>query len=290
MELALIGLFFLVRDTDGNASCKGQAIVMIVVLILTAGYQYFVDEAFSPLYRYLPITLEDDAVLRDQEFERMEQQRRKDFQAEAETNDQNIEARLKDQERRDVETVKSIELSRLESSIDISHQTDLLSKSDNTAGRVGMKIVGGRHSWANRSENRHSKSFGGSNSTGATATSIQLTRTKFGLDPERQGNVHSDKIGDALFSGISDELEYLTPDERDQLVQRAFTHEALRAKRPVIWIPRDDIGVSDDEIYRTHKYSKHIWISNEYVALDAKRRCIFGRSPPDFSEIDVIQL
>ena len=94
----------------------------------------------------------------------------------------------------------------------------------------------------------------------------------------------------ALFAGIHDELEDLTPDERDQLVQRAFQHEALRAKRPVIWIPRDDLGVSDDEVYRTQRFSKHVWISNEYQALDGKCRTIFSRSPPDFSEVDLIQL
>jgi hypothetical protein len=58
MEVCLIGLFFLVRNTDDEVACKGQAICMIVVLILTAGYQILLNEAFSPLIRYLPITLE----------------------------------------------------------------------------------------------------------------------------------------------------------------------------------------------------------------------------------------
>ena len=108
-------------------------------------------------------------------------------------------------------------------------------------------------------------------------------------DAESQAS-QTKAIGHALFSGIHDELEDLTPDERDRLVQRAFQHEALRARRPVIWIPRDDLGVSDDEIFRTQRYSKHIWVSNEYQALDGKCRAIFSRSPPDFSEVDLIQL
>jgi hypothetical protein len=295
MELALIGLFFLVRDANGNASCKGQAIVMIVVLVLTVGYQYFLNEAFSPLIRYLPITLEDDAVLRDDEFARMEQERRKGLQAEYEEDDErSIEGRLKEQEHRDMEASPedSVELDTLETSLHKYHKSrhaDILSKNINAVGSAGKKIIGG-HSWADRSENRRSKFLGDTNSAGGAATAIHRTRVKLGLDAERQGPMTSDNIGNALFSGINDELEDLTPEERDQLVQRAFTHEALRAKRPVIWIPRDDIGVSDDEIHRTQKYSKHIWISNEYVALDVKGRCIFGRSPPDFSEVNVIQL
>ena len=70
MELCLIGLFFLVRDADNNSACFPQAIIMIVVMALTAIYQFLLNQAFAPLYEHLPITLEDDAVLRDEAFER----------------------------------------------------------------------------------------------------------------------------------------------------------------------------------------------------------------------------
>ena len=74
------------------------------------------------------------------------------------------------------------------------------------------------------------------------------------------------------------------------LVRKAFQHYALRARRPTVWIPRDDIGVSDDEIRRTVEFSEHIWISNEGTALDSKVRVVYGRNPPDFSEVDLINL
>jgi hypothetical protein len=94
-----------------------------------------------------------------------------------------------------------------------------------------------------------------------------------------------------LFGNFSDEIEDLTPEERDTLVQRAFQHSAIRARRPVIWLPRDDIGVSDDEIMRTKAFSgENIWISNEGTGLDRKARVIFRRAPPDFSEVDLIEL
>ena len=112
-------------------------------------------------------------------------------------------------------------------------------------------------------------------------------------------------VGDVLFSGFADELEDLTPDERDLLVRYAFQHSALRAKRPVIWIPRDRLGVSDDEIKRAKKMSTvsvqdsekggqvektDIWMSNEGTALDGKGRVVFRRSPPDFAAVDLITL
>jgi hypothetical protein len=97
-------------------------------------------------------------------------------------------------------------------------------------------------------------------------------------------------IGDALFAGISDEIEDLSPDDRDFLVQRAFQHAALRARRPIVWIPRDDLGVSDDEVARTAKLSESIWVSNEHTGLDSKVRVVYRKSPPDFSEVDLIYL
>lgn len=186
MEACLIGLFFLVTNADAQghptsgSPCKVQAILMIVVLILTILYQFLLSNNFSPLYRYMPITLEDDAVERSAEFGRAEEMRRMD------------------------------------------------------------------------------EEHGGADNSPTSA------------------NVEG--------------LEDLTPTERDFLVQRAFQHQALRAKRPVIWIPRDDLGVADDEVYRTQRASKHIWISDQYTALDSKARVVYRRSPPDFSEVDLINL
>ena len=197
MEGSLIGLFFLVTDADANGNatsntpCKAQGIIMIVILILTIAYQILLHFSFAPLYRYIPITLEDDAAARDEEFARIQEMRSINQEERGEYSDGGI------------------------------------------AGSPGL--------------------------AGAS-------------------------------SGHVEGLEDLTPAERDYLVQRAFQHEALRAKRPVVWIPRDDLGVADDEVYRTQKASKHIWISDQYTALDRKGRVIFRRSPPDFSEVDLIEL
>ncbi|KAF7162644.1 hypothetical protein CNMCM5623_007869 [Aspergillus felis] len=276
MELSLIGLFFLVRDVDGNVACEGQAICMIVVLILTIGYQILLNEAFSPLIRYLPITLEDDAVRRDEEFSRA-QRARLGFPEEDQTD--TIEHRLAEREHQEHEADRrahEIELKNVEAG------------SERRASTQTGTLHNSRHnSWADRSSKRRSKYFG-THSSGSVPT-LQRVREKIAHDAEAQGPP-TGNIGRALFAGIHDELEDLTPDERDQLTQRAFQHDALRAKRPVIWIPRDDLGVSDDEVYRTQRFSKHIWISNEYQALDGKCRTIFSRSPPDFSEVDLIQL
>lgn len=281
MEICLIGMFFLVRDKKGEVACEGQAICMIVVLILTVLYQYFLNEAFNPLFRYLPITLEDDATRRDEEFARA--QGRKLGLADDDEDDDDVEDESSDHQKHH-EADDSVEMSEL-------------SKKESASRLVANKITrvipgmnnsnSKRKSWADRSQNRRSRYFGGRSDP--KMPTINKMRQKLTEDAESQAP-HTAVINQALFSGIHDELEDLTPDERDQLVQRAFQHEALRIRRPVVWIPRDDLGVSDDEVFRTQRFSKHIWISNEYQALDGKCRAIFSRSPPDFSEVDLIQL
>lgn len=67
MEIVLIGLFFLV-ESDGNQKAVPQAIIMIVALIMTAGYQIWLNLKLSPEFNYLPIVLEDMASVRDEAF------------------------------------------------------------------------------------------------------------------------------------------------------------------------------------------------------------------------------
>lgn len=57
MEIALIGLFFLVRDNKNKVACKVQAIIMIVVLTLTAIFHFVMEQHLRPLYEFLPVTL-----------------------------------------------------------------------------------------------------------------------------------------------------------------------------------------------------------------------------------------
>ena len=300
MELCLIGLFFLVRaaDSGGNAygtPCKVQGIIMTVVLILTSLYQWLLNSAFGPLLRYLPITLEDEAVMRDEEFARAQERRweQDDNKQEGNVVTDNV---LKDSNRVSVDddmAAESIEMQNIEvanrrSRIDPRNLGLLVPEA------VGNLVPLKASSWADRSR----KSITHSSEHEGHAVSPwpnhrqrhrQSRHVRQSPDVEAQRSA-TNAIGEALFAGINDEIEDLTPDERDKLVRRAFQHEALRARRPVIWIPRDDLGVSDDEIHRTQKLSKYIWISNEFTGLDSNGRVVYRRSPPDFSEVDLIEL
>ncbi|KAL8710808.1 MAG: hypothetical protein Q9220_004611 [cf. Caloplaca sp. 1 TL-2023] len=297
MELCLIGLFFLVRDADAQGKsvgtpCKGQAIIMIVVLILTILYQFLLNNAFGPLFRYLPITLEDEAVGRDEEFARAQEKRWRLADGEREGDD--INDLLEERERRSAEENRRAEEMEMQEIEDRRDRARLDPKnvdgpfSDAVSKFLPLPKKGG---WADRSRQRASTQGISTLHPDQTHASHhhhhnRQNRNPTDIEAQRSGT----KIGEALFAGLHDEIEDLTPEERDKLVQRAFQHSALRARRPVIWIPRDDLGVSDDEILRTQQMSKHIWISNEFIGLDGKCRVIYRKSPPDFSEVDLIEL
>jgi hypothetical protein len=74
-------------------------------------------------------------------------------------------------------------------------------------------------------------------------------------------------------------------------VRVAFQHKALRAKRPNVWVPRDELGVSDEEVRRTERVGMgNVWITNQGTASDGKGRVMYGRNPPDFEEVSMIML
>jgi len=243
---------------------------MIVALILTALFQILLNWSFAPLFRHLPITFEDEAVLRDEAFERA-QARRLSLDVDERAVPQN--------DGTGIQGPGYIELSNLD-------RTD--TNQSKFAKLNPVKAVAGAGGWAAR----RVKTWGGrgsGNDVNLADRAIQppqLRRKRKHRDIEAQ-----QKIANALYGGYNDEIEDLTPDERDVLVKHAFQHYALRARRPTVWIPRDDIGVSDDEVRRTRDYAQgNIWISNVGAALDAKCRVVYGRNPPDFSEVDLINL
>ena len=361
MQVALIGMFFLVRDENDNVACSGQAIGTIIVLILTAIYHILLNQAFSPLFRYLPITLEDDAVRRDEEFARA--MSRKQGLNDHEDSEEDLEDQLEERERRErdenrqleeyelhnIETDRQKRLSRQQSkgqpelepyefqNPEIQMNLDKESKgvrmvkkaakatADNTIRQVpGLRVPGQREqrkSWADRSDarNRRASNYGGyesesrerirSDSFSAHSQHHHDHHTRRKSPPRKVmdqinnfnpllGNEKDveaqraarNQLADALYAGVNDELEDLTPDQRDSLVQRAFQHSALRARRPVIWLPRDELGVSDDEVRRMGRFSRNLWVSNVRQGLDSKGRCVYSGAPPDFSEVDLIRL
>jgi len=275
MELCLVGLFFLVRDEEGNVACAPQAIIMIVSIFLTAFYQIMLNASFGELLRYLPITFEDEAVLRDEAFQRA-QDRRLGLIAD---DDYDEASSLTGSAHGGPVTDSDIEMRRLRNQE--RQGTGGLNRLAKLNPVRTMKHAG---TWAaKRGKRARQATLGKAEDNLRVAADYRRQRKLKDLEAQRA-------IGEALFGGYNDEIEDLTPEERDALVREAFKHSALRARRPTVWIPRDDLGVSDDEILRTRDMSDYIWISNEGTALDSKVRVVYGRAPPDFSDLELINL
>jgi hypothetical protein len=222
--------------------------------------------SFGPLFRHLPITLEDDAVIRDEQFERMELER----------------MRAADQENGDVNDPDSPHESALQQNIEMKRLSRTTSAPDAEDQATHSRFdprVGLNHAmtWANKRSRAVEKM------TGTDAIRARHRRKLKDLEKQQA------ELSGAFFSG-NDELEDLSPHQRDALVKEAFRHSALRENQPAVWIPRDDLGVSDDEIARTVQFSQHIWLSNAGAGLDSKVRVIFQQNPPDFSEVEHIRL
>ncbi|ATY65229.1 DUF221 domain [Cordyceps militaris] len=278
MQLCMAGLFFIVKDENDTRPCITHGVIMLVVMLLTMLYQYLLNQSFSPLFRYLPITFEDEAVLRDEAF-----QRAQDSRLGVDEDDEEDLKELPDLREKSpsfIEDEEGIELNTMQQ--ENRRPGGLLSlkpmKQVGSWAVEGSKHVGG---WAKGGGNQLLRLTKADRNS--QAAQYRRQQRKRDLEAQRA-------MGNALFGGVHDEIEDLTVDERDMLTRHAFLHYALRARRPAVWIPRDDLGISEDEIKRTRAFSKHIWISNEGTALDSKVRVIYGRHPPDFSEVDVINL
>ncbi|POS80680.1 DUF221 domain-containing protein [Diaporthe helianthi] len=287
MEICLLGLFLIQSST-----CYPQAIIMVIALVFTVLYQVFLNREFGPLLRYLPITFEDEAVLRDRAFQRAQDRRLGIITDDDETttlrsvktyeDDKDIEM----QELDGPAATARAPSSQPQNPAVKTHRKNMSSGGGSLRTKLYNPVSTLKHAgnWAVQSGNTmRNATLGKAEENLKTAAEYRRQRRGKELEAQRA-------IGEALYGGFADEIEDLTPEERNQLVQKAFTHSAVRARRPVVWIPRDDLGVSDDEVRRTNDYSEHIWISNEGTALDSKCRAVYGRAPPDFSELDLIQL
>lgn len=307
LELCLIGLFFTLTDDSGTIVSLPQAIIMIIVLVASIIYQYLVNQAFKPLFQYLPITLEDEAVIRDQEFERAQASKFAPLNPNEEQDEdaRDIQDVLEDHERDEDDADQAAENEEKQRIQD--HR-----KSHTSGGAQSPELTKKVYSPTRQGGNWHKRQ--GSKPVWATGrwkkaapeavNALRYLADGTHANEEKRDPESQQTVGDILFSGFADELEDLTKEDRDLLVRYAFQHSALRARRPVVWIPRDALGVSDDEIKRAKKMSTvevedengvktdrtNIWMSNEGTALDAKGRCVFRRSPPDFSNVDLVLL
>lgn len=60
-QICLCALFFLQQDTKGKLSCIPEAALMIVLIVITAGFHLILNDSYGPLLHSLPLSLVDRA-------------------------------------------------------------------------------------------------------------------------------------------------------------------------------------------------------------------------------------
>jgi hypothetical protein len=302
LELCLIGLFFLQKDQQNELACFPQAIIMIITLGFTVLFQVLLNRAFGPMFKYLPITFEDEAAQRDDEFQRAQNSRWQPKEEDDEHRSLNseIEARertekresqmLEEQDRRHSQAYNSgsYEMNKLES----DPSRDRLAASESPERS--------RKNWADKSRSRsRSHSHHAKHKThrekekGFNPINLLTNALKEGLDDVQKPirDVEAQVMPTAnLFDDIDDTLEDIEPEARQKLIKRSFQHPATRAIQPAIWIPHDELGIANDEIAHTARFSDKIWIESKNARLDASGVVMFRGLPPDRDPFDNIEV
>lgn len=292
-------------------------VIRTVALVCTIFYHTWLYSTFSPLFTYLPVTTEGDARQKDREYE-LERLR---VPVEGQRIEKNVDdaplapasAPLSDDAPQQWHTKfgtseKIPEQGRLGEDSNKESEESVRERdfTPRCTGRTATSSTGGL------SSPRTSGMVAQQRRDGQSAKRI-LARLNKPLDEARlldlehhlghvehnignalaprQADVERQMMNDPISKIImqhNDELEDLDAEERDLLVSVAFTHPVLRSPRPSVWIPEDELGVSEDEIRRTRKLSRDVVIENRGAYFNRKLRVEVNRQPPDLSEYSLI--
>jgi len=299
MEVCIIGLFFLVRDVNGNVACEAQGVIMAIVLICTILYQIWLTKHLGPLFKYAPIRLEIEsrALLADYENSRpgthetenseavnSEQQEHKDRVDISENIEDTTIPGLENVSKtvtQDQASQKSVqERPPLWQRHSTNRSTDLKAqKLEDT--KSAERILARLNAPLNEARLEHLEKKLAGKQHGIAST----------LLPKRK-DIEAQMLDDPISKIImqhNDELSNLCDDDRDLLISVAFMHPVLRATKPCVWIPMDSEGVSDDEVRRTREASNgDVVIANRGAYFDKKGKVRVERPPPDMSEFALI--
>ncbi|TID24432.1 DUF221-domain-containing protein [Venturia nashicola] len=299
LEICLLGLFFLVRDENGKVALQAQGIIMAIVLMLTICYQIWLNLNFHALYQYAPIRLEVEVGRRQREAEEAErliaEKNEAIAQSDGDTSDTtsrpttaelNASWQEGDKAAAEEPSSKRPAAARMASkqSLRRPRSTTLTEeiqrrKDAAEAKRILVKI--NRPLDESHLASMEARLSRAQHSAGHIGHSL-LPRKQ---DIEKQ--MYNDPISKIIMQH-NDEIEDLDADDRDLLISVAFTHPILREPPPAVWIPNDDLGVSDDEVRRTRAMWPGVGIENRGAFFNQKLKVEVDKPPPDMSEFALI--
>ncbi|KAI7380674.1 hypothetical protein KC328_g12653 [Hortaea werneckii] len=262
MEITLIGLFFIVRNTDGNVTATPQAVIMIVALCLTAGFHYVLEQSMRPLKEFIPVTLEDKAA--DAERRRFAREKGHSDENAGDDKSSTITA---------ASSRRSSESIRRRVPEKPSYTQDPAPEGEKQAGTMAFTAASARKTM-NRLHQR----------IGATLAATQVRSPHHGDERDGTAPTRKDDVADQLgaaIAGYPDDLVDLTPAERAAELRAAYQDPVTREPAPVVWIPQDAAGVSDDSVAQSKKYGKYLQYSNAGAFLGKSGKTEVVQPAPD---------
>ena len=253
LEIALIGLFFLVRDTHNGASCKSQAIVMIVLLILTAIFHFVMEQHLRPLYEFLPVTLEDSAVDAERERSLIHHENDSSPSIDLGSGDGTAASGL---------------------AANGTSARDINNSNEKGKSHFQTKSVSATAAYARKALSRVTKE------TAARVAEIHNHIPEDAAMARSHRRAVADQLAAAL-AGYPDELTDLDREELDAELKAAFQDPVTREPAPVIWIPQDPAGISDLIVKQSLKYGHNLQYSNAGAYLTKKNKCEVTQPAPD---------
>jgi hypothetical protein len=295
MQICLTGLFFLVRDANDGVACDAQGIIMAVVLVLTALYHIWLTVHLGPLFKYAPVRLdaETQALLADYETKRsIESSGVQDLQnsGELELDHKNKELASLPANSPTLQTNSSTQIQKSPP----ESRPSFRQNPSNAASHRSQEFQAQQ-----RAEVETAKRILNRLNQPLDETRLAQLEDKLEQSEAHRGNalfprrrdIEAQMINDPISKIImqhNDELENLDPEERDMLISIAFTHPVLRAAKPCVWIPMDNLGISDDEVRRTKEFSEDVSIENRGAYFNEKLKVQVDRPPPDMSQFALI--
>lgn len=292
LQLCLIGLFFLVKDENQTKFvCTKHAIIMIVVLVLTILYQLHLRSKLKAVIEYLPI----DRAGTDRDCDIVTEKNQRSLADLFDEGGGSHTALIYHNDKAESSTCCNVktEAGINGTSISIRELEDIREMDDIPLTPVTAAAVHDPFETPSAAIHRPHTQTSASISSPRVKTVAKNTLTKLGrmvyTGSEDTRTTASQFMYRGIFDQLNTDLEMISADNREKLLNRAFLHESLRTPDYVCWIPEDELGVGIREIGRIRQQFPLVRISNDACYID-RQKIMFTKAPPDYDEIKNMRL
>lgn len=292
LEICMMGLFSMARDTNGASICIVHTMLMASLLALTAVFHHHTCRVFKQIVDFLPISLCESKNVGGHWKLDENQAMNENNNNHNLRNKTELEQINEENESRNDRYHKSYNKNNHATAVYNIHSDNL---------KAGKQVV----------RKRSMRSLSEIMSPAVHTTTGGLPQQRYGYWNGIETSFQ-DMTSSHASSGINDvntvyssglpgketkaiyaaqEFHSLTPEQCAHLVARSFHHRALRVPTPCLWVPRDNSGIAEDQIHDVRTNYPHVLISADGCELDPiTSKLRIKRVPPDYDSTANLRL